>query len=75
LRKIVQRLPALLRPSAEDSSHVIAIDVDGGVIASLQDPSALYPTTTGVCETNEYLYITRLFGNELPFISNPFAAE
>ena len=75
LRKAVQRLPVFLRPSAEDWSHVVAIDEDGGVLASLQDLSAKYPTTTGVCETGAYLYVTRLFGNQLPYVENPFGGE
>lgn len=75
LRKVVQRLPRLLRPSAEDSTHVIAIDADGRVLASLQDPSAEFPMATGACETDERLYITRLFGSELPYIDNPFTAD
>lgn len=75
LRKVVQRLPGFLRPAAKDWSHVIAIDADGHVLASLQDPAARYPMTTGACETADTLYITRLFGNELPFIDNPFDTE
>jgi sugar lactone lactonase YvrE len=72
LRRIVQRLPAFLRPAAEDSAHVIAIDEAGRVLTSLQDPAAPYPKTTGACETADYLYVSRLFGNELPYIENPF---
>ena len=75
LRKVVQRLPTFLRPSAEDWSHVVVMDVDGRILASLQDPSAQYPMTTGVCETGAYLYITRLFGSQLPYIENPFGSE
>lgn len=72
LRTIVQRLPAFLRPATENSAHVIAIDADGRVVASLQDPSAPHPTTTGACESEDYLYVSRLFGNELLYIENPF---
>lgn len=68
LRKVVQRLPAFLRPSAVPSSHVVAISGDGEVLSSLQDPGARYPTMTGVCETADRLYLTRLFGHELPFV-------
>ena len=75
LRKAVQRLPAFLRPSAENWSHVVAIDVDGSVLASLQDPAARFPKTTGVCETDNYLFVTRLFGSRLPYIENPFSGE
>lgn len=68
LRKVVQRLPAFLRPAAVPSSHVIAIDGDGDVLTSLQDPAATYPAMTGVCETKQRLYLTRLFGHELPYV-------
>jgi sugar lactone lactonase YvrE len=68
LRKVVQRLPPFLRPSAVPSSHVIAISGDGDMLMSLQDPAARYPAMTGVCETGERLYITRLFGHDLPYI-------
>ena len=68
LRKVVQRLPAFLRPSAVPSSHVIAISGDGDVLLSLQDPAARYPAMTGACETGRRLYLTRLFGHELPYL-------
>jgi len=68
LRKIVQRLPAFARPKATPSSHVMAIDDQGNVLASLQDPAATYASMTGVCETRDLLYLTRLFGHELPYI-------
>jgi sugar lactone lactonase YvrE len=75
LRKVVQRLPAFLRPSAVPSSHVFAIDGDGTVLVSLQDPAARYPAMTGACETGQRLYLTRLFGHELPYIDAPALAE
>ena len=68
LRKVVQRLPAFLRPNAVPSSHVLAINGDGEVLHSLQDPAARYPAMTGVCETDQRLYLTRLFGHELPYV-------
>jgi len=68
LRKMVQRLPAFLRPAAAPSSHVIAINGDGDVLTSLQDTAAGYPSLTGVCETGRRLYLTRLFGHELPYV-------
>jgi sugar lactone lactonase YvrE len=68
LRKVVQRLPAILRPRAVPSSHVIAINGSGDVLLSLQDSAARYPAMTGVCETRERLYLTRLFGHDLPYV-------
>jgi len=68
LRKVVQRLPASVRPKAEPYSHVIAINADGEVLMNLQDPAAKFPSLTGVYETGSSLYLTRLFGNELPVL-------
>jgi sugar lactone lactonase YvrE len=75
LRKVVQRLPAFLRPSAVPSSHVFAINGDGEVLLSLQDPAARYPAMTGVCETGQRLYLTRLFGHELPYVDKAALAR
>ena len=64
-RKIVQRLPATLRPKALPYSHVIAIDAEGEVLMNLQDSEARLPSLTGVFETRDALYLTTLFGNRL----------
>ncbi len=69
LRKIVQRLPASARPKAEPLSHVIAINGDGEVLMNMHDPKARFPTLTGVVETRDTLYLTTLFGNQLPRIA------
>jgi len=66
VRKIVQRLPPSVRPKAKLYSHVIAINGDGEVLMNLQDPQARFPTLTGVLETDDALYLTTLFGNQLP---------
>jgi sugar lactone lactonase YvrE len=66
LRKIVQRLPAVVRPKAVPSSHVIAFNADGEILMNLYDPDARFPTLTGVLETKRALYLTTLFGNTLP---------
>ena len=66
VRKIVQRLPAFFRPKALPSSHVIAFNEKGEVLMNLQDSEARFPTLTGVLETNRALYLTTLFGNQLP---------
>lgn len=65
LRKVVQRLPAFLRPRVAPSSHVIAITGDGEVLMNLQDPDARYSALTGVFETRRALYLTSLEGSEL----------
>ena len=60
VRKMVERLPAFLRPGAKHYGHVLAISGEGEVLANLQDPDAAYPLTTGAFETDEYLYVSSL---------------
>ena len=60
VRRMVQRLPSFVRPKAQHYGHVIAISGEGEVLANLQDPNAAYPLTTGVAETEHYLYISSL---------------
>jgi sugar lactone lactonase YvrE len=67
-RKVIQRLPAALRPKAEPFSHVIAVNGNGDVLMNLHDPAARFPTLTGVLETRDALYLTTLFGHRLPLI-------
>jgi sugar lactone lactonase YvrE len=64
LRKLVQRLPASVRPKAAPSSHVIAINADGEVLMNLQDPGARLPALTGVYESRDALWLSSLFGNQ-----------
>lgn len=63
IRKMILRLPRGMRPTAEPSSHVIGINGEGDVLMSLQDTDAHYPSITGVIETQQFLYLTTLFGN------------
>ena len=65
LRKIVQRLPAALRPKAVPSSHVIAINAEGEVLMNLQDTVARVPALTGVYESRTHLWLSSLFGNKV----------
>jgi hypothetical protein len=60
VRKMIQRLPAFLRPKPVRYGHVIAIDDAGRVVADLQDPSGAYPITTSATETPTHLYIGSL---------------
>jgi len=60
LRKVIQRMPAFLRPKAVAYGHIIAINRDGKVILDLQDPDGKYPINTSVTETKEYLYLGSL---------------
>lgn len=60
LRKVVQRLPSVLRPQATDYGHVVKITSSGEVIENWQDPAGAYAQTTGVLETADYWYISSL---------------
>ena len=60
LRKVIQRMPAFLRPKAVSYGHIIAIDGGGKVLVDLQDPEGTYPINTSVIETRDYLYIGSL---------------
>jgi len=68
VRKMMQRLPAALRPKAAPSTHLIAIDGDGKVLMNLQDSQARFPAITGALETGRNLYLTSLFGNRLALL-------
>jgi len=65
MRKMVQRLPAALRPKAVPSTHLIAIDGDGKVLMNLQDTEARFPAITGALETENDLFLTSLFGHRV----------
>lgn len=60
LRKVVQRMPAFLRPKAVPYGHIIAIDGEGRVLEDLQDPGGRYPINTSVTEAEDHLYIGSL---------------
>lgn len=68
VRRIMQRLPAFVRPKPIPSSHVIAINGEGEVLMDLQDPAARYPMLTGVLETRGALYLSALVGHALPVL-------
>lgn len=60
LRKMIQRLPAFMRPAPVRYGHIAAFDAAGKVVADLQDPEGTYPINTSVAETPKYLYIGSL---------------
>ncbi len=60
MRKVIQRMPAFLRPQAVPYGHIMAIDDSGNVVADLQDPDGEYPINTSVTETKNHLYIGSL---------------
>jgi sugar lactone lactonase YvrE len=65
LRKVIQRLPASLRPRAVPSTHLIAITGDGQVLMNLQDPAATVPALTGAYETRTAIWLSSLFGHRI----------
>jgi len=65
VRKIIQRMPAFVRPKAEPYGHIIAIDGNGKILMDLQDPNTTYPQNTGVRETKDFLYIGSLSASVL----------
>ena len=62
MRRLVQRLPAAVRPKAVPSSHVFAINGNGEVLMNLQDTSARLPALTGVYESRNAIWLSSLFG-------------
>lgn len=60
VRKVIQRMPAFVRPKPERYGHIIAIDGNGKVLQDLQDPNTNYPQNSSVTETKDYLYIGSL---------------
>lgn len=69
MRKVIQRLPAFLRPKAQPYGHIIAVDGSGNVVQNLQDPQGTYPLNTAVTETEEYLYIGSLISPNIGRLS------
>jgi sugar lactone lactonase YvrE len=68
LRKVLQRLPTRFRPRAVAHSQLIAINADGEVLMNLHDVGARFPAITGALETADSLYMTSLFGQQLPYV-------
>jgi sugar lactone lactonase YvrE len=62
LRKVVQRLPQALRPKAVASTHVIAIDANGDIVANLHGNGVPVSTVTGALEMPGALYLSSLVG-------------
>jgi sugar lactone lactonase YvrE len=69
LRVVIQRFPTFMRPAAQHYGHVIAIDAQGQVLHSLQNPEGNYHTNTGALEVGDWLYISSLHADNLGRIS------
>jgi len=69
LRKVVMRLPSLMRPSAQRYGFVIRINEAGDILETLQDPSGAYALTTGLIEGGDgKRYITSLTEPDLAIL-------
>jgi sugar lactone lactonase YvrE len=68
VRKVLQRFPSGLRPRAVPHSQLIAINGNGDVLMNLYDVSARFPAITGALETADTLYLSNLFGQQLPYV-------
>ncbi len=62
VRKMLQRLPEIVRPDAEHMAHVIAFDEDGQISADLQHDGNHLSRITGVRETATHLFFSSLEG-------------
>lgn len=72
LRKIIQRLPAAIRPQAVSHGFIIRLTPDGAVDQVWQDPSGAYPLTTGaVRDRDGSLWITSLSAGWLGRLPTP----
>lgn len=61
LRKVVQRLPAAVRPKARSHGFIIRLSEDGKVLETWQDETGAYPLTTGAVRAPDgSLWITSL---------------
>lgn len=78
LRRVLARLPAQLKPAAVHYSHLFAIDGNGTVVHSLQDPAGGYHTVTGGLEvaagSERWLYLTSLHESSLARLALPAGA-
>lgn len=70
LRKMTQRLPAFMRPQAQNFGHIVAINDAGEVVFNLQDPLGMYGQTTGAFEVGDKLYVSSLHETALGVTQN-----
>jgi sugar lactone lactonase YvrE len=60
LRKMIQRLPAAIRPKPVNYGHVIAVNDSGRVVEDLQDPAGSLPMISTAFEVGDYVYLGSL---------------
>ncbi|WP_017932278.1 SMP-30/gluconolactonase/LRE family protein [Robiginitomaculum antarcticum] len=65
-RAMAMRLPASMRPKAENYGHIVRITAVGEVLETRQDPDGAYPQITGAFVGGDgYLYLTSLTAPDL----------
>ncbi|SHI19234.1 SMP-30/gluconolactonase/LRE family protein [Ferrimonas marina] len=65
LRKVVQRLPAFVRPQARPYGHLVGFDEQGVIHHNLQGPSGHYAYITGAVVSGRWLYLSSLHEDAL----------
>ena len=70
-RTIAMRLPASLRPQAENYGLILQIDDEGRVLRTWHDPGGAYPSTTGAVVVGDRMYITSLTSPTLGWTDYP----
>ena len=60
IRRMVQRLPAFVRPKATFYGHIVAVDGTGKVVVDLQDSAGAFRLNTSVLEMKDHLYVGSL---------------
>ncbi|MEM7545378.1 MAG: SMP-30/gluconolactonase/LRE family protein [Pseudomonadota bacterium] len=72
VRKIIQRLPAAIRPKAVSYGFIIRLTPDGAIDQVWQDPEGTYPLTTGAVRGSDgSLWITSLSADWLGLLAKP----
>lgn len=75
LRKVVMRLPAILRPKPLRYAFVLGIDADGKVVHNLQDPEGAYAPVTSAEEYNGKLYFGSIIESAFARIDVPVVKD
>ncbi|QIZ76137.1 SMP-30/gluconolactonase/LRE family protein [Ferrimonas lipolytica] len=75
LRKMIQRLPATIRPQATRYGHVVGFDQRGQIRFNLQDPQGGYAHVTGALLQGDTLYLSSLHQPAIALLPWPLIAN
>jgi len=70
-RKMIWRLPAIMKPKAKAYSHLIHMDGNGNILKSWQDPLGDYAMVTGGIIAGDHLYVSSLSAAGLGYRAAP----